>query len=246
MPATGLLLFFVLGKQSCAAMVNVIEPDFVHITEYQRRLKQSFLAEERGDNCWYVSRSQTTFYFSHTSFWDFQRPVGVQYDLAVLHFSISQIITNDYANHKKKLTYFFCGFCDARALLDLILHEWGIPMLLVSFHDHSHQALPKKEEDGIFIQTCSPVCTICRLLWCRCTGQSTRLKTRIAGARTASQIDEAAMDGKHLAKLWRDIAPDYDIRLLRPLCGRLLVVDTDFRPFLLLPETTGCCRAWRL
>jgi hypothetical protein len=180
--------------------VDVVDPDADALDEYRRRLAGAYGAvlDEDGDA---VLPDRRTFRFHAVELFALDPSVGRDADLAVLHFSVSQIVR---------------GRADADSLLAGLLNSRRIRRVALAAHDHVRHGLPPRPPQGV-------VCTVRASTDCArhplfCTGSgadcpvavSARtaavLRTTIPGTAMAAGITECAFSAQYLERAARRLA----------------------------------------
>lgn len=148
--------------------VDVIEPEERYLVEYTRRLIESFNGRRDGDSIWC---GNTVFRFFRCSFQECPTVAGQGYDIAVMNFSISQLVSSGAI---------------ARDVVHNIFVRRGIRVLAVVGHKHNGQipGMHTREHPGVSISVDEYADESCHNLFCLCNGpqnyRAARLHTHIA------------------------------------------------------------------
>ena len=157
-------------------IVDVIEPDREAVAEYKRRLMDRFDGTPHRQTV--VLADGQRFRFHALPLFDINPSVARQgCDVAVLYFSISQIVSND---------------TDIDALLAGLFLSRGIPNVVIGMHDHTVMGLPPQDSQVSCTVLQSSGCSRHPMV-CECVGgngRTARLQTTITGSAMANGIEE--------------------------------------------------------
>lgn len=190
--------------------VDVVEPDAAAVTEYRRRLRTAHRAADAGDGRASVLPDGRVFRFHTVPLFDLDPAVGRGCDLAVLNFSVSQVVS---------------GWTDLDSLLCGVLGRGrGIPWMIVAAHDHVFAGL--SVADGVVCRRVHPTGCTRHRLFCTCDGILGRsaavLSTTVAGTLMANGIREYAFGAVYLERAVRRLRaagrlpPATAVRVFRP------------------------------
>ena len=192
-----------LLQHSLLEIVDVVEPDEKSIAEYQRRLTESFGGTLYRQTV--VLPDGRRFRFHGSALFDVSPTVAhKQCDMALLYFSISQIVASD---------------TDADALLGGLLLSRRVRHIVVAVHDHLAD-IDLPHGDGVnCTMELSSGCSEHPLV-CTCphgNGKAAKLRTHIIGSTTAADIVENAFSVHrflHRVQLFQ---------IRHPACGQIAV-----------------------